>query len=295
MAAVLAVLLFILKVIGVLLAIVLALLVIALLIPVSLWVDYKDEALTLQVGALGLRYTVFPKKKTDDAPKADKQESSAEKPAEAVQSEKERVTTASVAAQEKQTVTESAAKEKRTENKCENTVPTAPKKSVQKVPGNKKIKAEQAASEQKPEQAAAEQVTDKSAALKLTFQQVVTAVRGVGAFGKAILCGIKVRHIHIYLPIIGDDAADTAIRYGKMQAWLYTGLGFLNRAMWLEFDECYLDADFMQEKQKKERFSCQISAQLIIMVIAVVRFIWLLWKANILDVLLEQFSGNNNV
>lgn len=286
MTAVIAVLLFILKTIGILLAAVLILLLAVLLIPVSLWVDYHDEALTLQVGALGLRYTVFPKKETDNAKKADERTATAKKQA----AKDQNVKGSTISEPQQSSGLESSVKV----NPVEGNQNAGSKITVQKIPDDKQQEAKPAM-EQKAEQADTKQQADKSTLLGLTFNQLVTAVRGVGALGKAILCGIKVRHIRVYLPVEGADAADTAIQYGHKQAWLHAGLGFLNRAMWLEFDECYLDADFLQEKQKKERFSCQISAQLIIMVIAVARFIWLLWKANILDALIENFSGNNNV
>ncbi len=278
MSAVLAVLLFILKAIGILLATVLVLLLIALLIPVSLWVDYHDEALTLQVGALGLRYTVFPPK-----------ESSGKKKRKTQAAEKAAAVREAQPAQPKEAETARAAAQENADLKAE-----TPKQSttVSELEGKAAKDTAAAQKSDAAEQEGVEPQPDKKQLLGLTFNQLITAVRGVGTLGKAILCGIKVRHIRIYLPVSGNDSADTAIRYGRMQAWLHTGLGFLNRAMWLEFDECYLDADFMQEKQKKERFSCQISAQLLIMVIAVVRFVWLLWKANILDTLLNQFSGN---
>ncbi len=226
MSALIAALLFLLKALGILLLVILALVLIALLIPVSTWIDYHDEALTVQVGALGLKYTVLPQK---------------EKP-----------------------------------NK-------KPKKKSQKKPKPK------AAAKEKPKKALPK---EKNQLMQLTFDQLVTVVKGLGAMGKRILNGLKVKHIRLYVPVTGEDAAETAIRYGKMQAWLHGGLGVLNRAIWLDFDECRLEADFLGKGEKNSRFSCQISAQMLIMGIAAARFVWLLWKADILDALLAQFSGN---
>lgn len=224
MSALITVLLFLLKAVGILLLVALGLILVALLIPVSLWLDYHDEDLTVKVGALGLKYTLLPQKqKPDETPKA---------------------------------------------------------KSAEK--SKKKGKTAQP-SKAEPQ--------DKNALMQLTFDQMVTAVKGLGTMGKRIVNGLKVKHIRLYLPVTGEDAADTAIRYGKMQAWLHAGLGVLNRAIWLDFDECRLEADFLAKGEKKSRFSCQISARLLIMVIAVTRFVWLLWKANILPVLMDQFAG----
>ena len=101
----------------------------------------------------------------------------------------------------------------------------------------------------------------------------------------------RIKHICLYLPVQGDDAADTAIKYGKMQAWLHTGLAVINRMLWLEFDEFRLEPDYMGDRAKTERFSCQVSARLIIIVIAAIKLLWLLWTEKILDPLLDQLAG----
>lgn len=132
---------------------------------------------------------------------------------------------------------------------------------------------------------------DKKLLLGLSFQQLVTAVKGLGKLGRRVAAGLRITHIRLYLPITGEDAADTAMRYGNCQAWLGAGLGVLNRAVWLDFDEYRLEADFLAKEGKKPRFSCQISARLLIMVIAAAGYLRLLWRAKILEALLAQFSG----
>lgn len=263
MSALITVLLFLLKAVGILLLVALGLIAVALLIPVSLWLDYHDEDLTVKVGALGFKYTLLPQKeKPEETPKA----KSAEKP-------KAKTTTAQPPKPETAQQPKAAAAEK-------------PKATAKEPPKT-------AAKQTKPADANPPKAEpqDKNALMQLTFDQVVTAVKGLGAMGKRIVNGLKVKHIRLYLPVTGEDAADTAIQYGKMQAWLHAGLGVLNRAIWLDFDECRLEADFLAKGEKKSRFSCQISARLLIMVIAVTRFVWLLWKANILPVLIDQFAG----
>lgn len=245
MPALITVLLFLLKALGILLLAALAILLLALVIPVSLWLDYHEEDITVQVGVLGLKYTLLPQK---------------EKP-------------------EKKPRAKSA------------------KKTKAKTKAAKQPKA--AAAKEPPKEATVKQLQaqpqGKGALLGLTFDQLVTTVKGLGTMGKRIVNGLKVRHIRLYLPVTGEDAADTAMQYGRMQAWLHAGLGVLNRAVWLDFDEFRLEADFLAKGEKKSRFSCQISARLLIMGIAVARFGWLLWKANILPVLLDQFAGKEKI
>ena len=225
MSALTGILLGTVQVLGILLLVILAVLVLALVIPVSVWIAYREEQLTVQAGALSLRYTLLPrpKKEKPEKPKKPKQ-------------------------------------------------PQNPKKPRKK------------AADAPPQ--------DKDKLLKLTFAQLVLLVRGLGTLGRRIVGGIKIRHIRVHLCVTGKDAADTALQYGKLRAWLHTGIGVLNNALWLEFDQFQIDTDFLAEKQKKPAFSCQISTQLLIMVLAALRFLWLLWKENILDALLAKFSGH---
>ncbi len=253
MSALITALLFLLKALGILLFVILALILLALVIPVSLWLDYHDEDLTVKVGALGFKYTLLPRK---------------EKPAKKTKAKSTKKPKAKTAASKPPKATASKSSQ------------------AEQVPKPNAAAKQAEAADAKPH--------DKNALMRLTFDQMVTAVKGLGKMGKRILNGLKVKHIRVYLPVTGEDAADTAIRYGKMQAWLHAGLGVLNRAVWLDFDEFRLEADFLAKGEKKSRFSCQISARLLIMVIAATRFVWLLWKANILPVLLDQFAGKED-
>ena len=242
------------KTLGILLLVVLALLVLALVIPVSAWLAYDGDNFTVRVGALGLQYPVFPPRETK--PK-DPKKSKKAKPARKQAGKKP-------AAQPTKTAQAAQAAQKVT--------PEPPQGDTAKD------------GEQAPPQ-------DKKLLLGLSFQQLVTAVKGLGKFGQRVVAGLRITHIRLYLPITGEDAADTAMRYGKCQAWLGAGMGVLNRAVWLDFDEYRLEADFLAKEGKKPHFSCQISARLLIMVIAAARYLWLLWRAKILEALLAQFSG----
>lgn len=253
MPVLITVLLFLLKALGIFLLAALAILLLALVIPVSLWLDYHEEDITVQVGALGLKYTLLPQKEKPEKKPREKD------------------------------VKKTKAKTKAAKQ---------PKAAAAKEPSKEAtVKQPKPADAKQPQP----QPQGKGALLGLTFDQLVTTVKGLGTMGKRIVNGLKVRHIRLYLPVTGEDAADTAMQYGRMQAWLHAGLGVLNRAVWLDFDEFRLEADFLAKGEKKSRFSCQISARLLIMGIAVARFGWLLWKANILPVLLDQFAGKEKI
>ena len=241
------VLLFLLKTLGILLLAVLAVLLIALVLPISVWLAFEDNAFTVHAGVWRWRIQVFPPAQKSGGKKTEKQ--------------KKKTSRAKSAKAEKTAQSPAAGSEKT----------------------KKPDKPENAESEKSP-----------GLLLGLTFQQLVEAVKGLGWLGRRILGGLRFTHIRLYMPVTGSDAAETAIRYGKIQAWLHSGLAVLNRAFWLDFDECRMEADFLAKGEKKPHFSCQISTRLLIMVIAVLRFAWLLWKKGILTVLIDQFVGNEN-
>jgi hypothetical protein len=217
MAAVGAVLLLILKILGIVLAVLLGLLILVLLIPASVWIDYSEKGLTVKAGMLFLKFQLLPARPK----KAKKKKNAAEADA-------------------------------------------------------GKHDAAQKKKEKKPDREKA----------KLTFDQIVAAVKGAGRFLKAVLDKMRITHIRILLPITGADAADTAIKYGQAQAWLHSGLAVLNRAVWLDFDECRLVPDYTGKYSDLAHCSCKISAQLIIIAIAGVKLFLLLKDEKVLDAIL---------
>ncbi|MCI2046785.1 MAG: DUF2953 domain-containing protein [Faecalibacterium sp.] len=223
MAAVGAVLLAILQVLGILLAVLLGVLLLLVLVPASVWVDYAGEVLTVKVGILFFRFRLLPKK--EKKPLTERQRQAAEK--------KQRKKAAKAAA------------------KAQNAAPKTQQETA-----------------------------------KLTAEQICAAIKGAGRFLRAVLSHLHITQICICLPVTGQDAADTAIRYGKTQAWLHGILGVLNQAMWLDFDECRLEPDFTGKMDECTHCSCKISAQLIIIGIAAGKLFLLLKEEKVLDAIL---------
>lgn len=283
------------KTLGILLLVVLAVIFLALVIPVSVWLAYDGDDFSVQVGALGLKYPVFSsKEEEEDEPEPDQAKAATSEATEKAAPNPPQPPKPKPAPETAQAKTSQPPKVSQPQPKAQ-TAKAAPKakasaKTTEKAKNKPTPKPVQPA--KKPAEKPAQQ--DKNLLLGLSFDQLVTAVKGLGKFGQRIVAGLKIRHIRLYVPITGDDAADTAIKYGKCQAWLHAGLGVLNRAIWLDFDECRLEADFLAKEAKKPHFSCQISAQLLIMVIAALRYLWLLWRAKILEALLAQFSGSTS-
>ncbi len=121
---------------------------------------------------------------------------------------------------------------------------------------------------------------------KLTFDAVCGLADTAGPFLRAVLGGLRITGIRLYWPVHADDAAATALLYGKTQAWLHAGLALLDRVFWLDFKECRLDPDFTGKQAGTEYFSCKISARLLIIAVAAVKLILRLKDEDVLDAFL---------
>lgn len=145
-----------------------------------------------------------------------------------------------------------------------------------------KAKEEKAAAKAKKKQENGKK-KEPGARAKLTLETVCALAGSAGIFLRAVFGALRIRHIRIRWPVHAEDAAATALRYGKAQAWLHTCLALLNRVFWLDFDECRLEPDFTGKQAGTEYFSCKISAQLIIIVIAAVKLVLRLKEEDLLS------------
>lgn len=69
-------------------------------------------------------------------------------------------------------------------------------------------------------------------------------LRGAGRLTRAIFGTLRFTKIRICLGVRGEDPAQAARTYGKLNAWLYTSLGVLDRFLFLDFEELRLLPDF---------------------------------------------------
>ena len=152
-------------------------------------------------------------------------------------------------------------------------------KSAAKKAAKEAKKAEQ---KQQDEQNAAKKKKEHKA--KVTLDVICRMVSAAGRLLRGVFGALRVRNIRLRLPVSGKDAADTAVQFGKMQAYLGTTVGFLNQFFWLDIKEMHLDPDFTGALKDTEHFSCQITAQLIIMVVAAAAFVYTLFKEKLIDV-----------
>lgn len=211
-----AVLLFLLKAVGILLLVVLVLILIALFCPFCADVQWEDETLTIRAGALGITFPVF------QYPRPEKPEK-----------------------------TRKAKPEKK---------PKEPKPRKEASPRKK---------------------------AKLTLNTLCTILRGAGKLTRAVIGSLKFTKINVCLGVRGEDPAEAARLYGKLNAWLYTSLGFLDRFIYLDFEQLRLLPDFgSAQPTVKDRVSFRVTAQSYAVVFTAVRVLYEFWREKVLDVFL---------
>ena len=152
--------------------------------------------------------------------------------------------------------------------------PEKPKKEKKK----KSKKKPEAESKPKPE------ATPRKKA-KLTLNIVCTILRGTGKLTKVVFGALRITKINICLGVRGEDPADAARSYGKLQAWLYPTLGVLDHFFFLEFDQLRVLPDFgSAQPTVQDKVSFRVSAQALFIVIAAVRVLYEFWRKKVLDI-----------
>ena len=211
-----AVLLVLLKGIGVLLLVVLILAVVLLFCPFCADVQWTNDVLTIRAGSLGLTLPVL------------------QYPA-----------------------------------------PEKPKKKKKKKPAGQK-----ADKKPRPE-------TPPRKKARLTLNILCTILRGAGRLTRAIIGSLRITKIDVVLGVRGEDPAEAARSYGRLNAWLYPALGFLDRFVYLDFEQLRLLPDFgSAQPTVQDRVSFRVSAQAYAIVFTAVRVLYEFWREKVLDVFL---------
>lgn len=150
-----------------------------------------------------------------------------------------------------------------------------PKKEKKKKP-KKKAEPKEPKKETPPRQKA-----------KLTLNILCTILRGAGSLTRAVIGSLRFTHIRVRLGVRGDDPAEAARTYGKLNAWLYSALGILDRFVYLDFEQLQLLPDFgTPEPTVQDSVSFRMSAQLYAIVFTALRVLYEFWREKVLDVFL---------
>ncbi|MDD4851461.1 MAG: hypothetical protein PHO10_12295 [Gemmiger sp.] len=96
-----------------------------------------------------------------------------------------------------------------------------------------------------------------------------------GAVGGWVLRHIHMRHLRVYWPVTGADAADTALWYGKLLGLCNSVWVVATNKLDIRADDLRIEPDFTGESLEKRQIACQITARPCILVAA---GIYLLYK-----------------
>ena len=235
-----AVLLFLLKALGILLAVALGLILLLLLCPFCADVCWEQDVLTVRVGALGVTFPVYRYPQPEPGP--------------------------------------DAAPPKGLWNKMRSRFAAWRSDRKAKKAARKAAK--------KPKQTTKSTASPRKKA-KLTLDILCSILRGAGTLLRAVFGALRFTRIRVRLGVRGEDPADAARACGKLNAWLYPALGFLDRFMYLDFEELRVLPDFGTESPAVEdRVSFRVSAQALFIVIAAVRVLYAFWREKVLDLFL---------
>lgn len=104
---------------------------------------------------------------------------------------------------------------------------------------------------------------------KIALSDWVQFISTVGGLMRMLLKLIQIRDIRIIYPIRGEDAAQTAIRYGQFHAYLGSALGVLRNFLNMQFKQVDILPDFNGDCKYQRYFYCKIKAIPFIIIIAV--------------------------
>ena len=247
-----AVVLLILKVIGVVLLVLLALVVLVLLTPMGVAGDWRAGTLSVRLKIGPLSFALWPR---------------AEKPPSAKTGGKpagERPSPAPPAPQPQ------AAAPKPPEPAAQKPVPP-PSKAAAPEPEKTEKASPLPAFLQKRLDAAIAYARKDPAAFAGTM------LGHAGWFTKRLLKGLRVRHLCIWWSITGEDAAQTALRFGQMMTLSNNLLTYLRQFISIEADSLWLEPDFTGQQRSRRAVSGQLTARPGTLLLLAARFGWRLW------------------
>lgn len=76
-----------------------------------------------------------------------------------------------------------------------------------------------------------------------------------------LLRGVEVRKLTVFWTVTGDDAADTAVAYGRRMALANNLLGLARQYLSIRADSLRMEPDFTGQMAEKRIFSCQIQTR----------------------------------
>lgn len=261
MSAVLAVVLTVLKILGIVLAVILVLVAVVLVLPVGLSLRYEGKTLELRLRAGPIRILLYPRPSQS-------------------------------AAQARQGAAPEAAPAGPGRDSPK---PAAPRcawagESAAQAAGPAVPKASVAAPAGQPEKKAGEKSPNKNKASARPekpglVERVLGAFRSnpveflshlfslVMAAGGWLLHGVRITRLRVLWTVTREDASDTAITYGRAVAALNTALAVARDHMKIESEELRLEPDFTGERAAQRRISFELFTRPVIVLVIGVRLL----------------------
>ncbi len=108
----------------------------------------------------------------------------------------------------------------------------------------------------------------KKSKFPIMLEDISTIIATATGAIKIIFKGIYFNKIRIFYPVYKENADQTAIYYGQLQAYVSATFACLQNILNLRFKSVKLVADFNNELSKNTYLSCKIYASPIILIIA---------------------------
>lgn len=259
MSAVLAVVLTVLKILGIVLAVILVLVAVVLVLPVGLSLRYEGKTLELRLRAGPVRILLYPRPSQS-----------------AAQARQGAAPEAAPAGPGRDSPKPAAPRCARAgESAAQAAGPAVPKASVAAPAGQPEKKA----GEKSPNKNKASARPEKPGLV----ERVLGAFRSnpveflshlfslVMAAGGWLLHGVRITRLRVLWTVTREDASDTAITYGRAVAALNTALAVARDHMKIESEELRLEPDFTGERAEQRRISFELFTRPVIVLVIGVR------------------------
>ncbi len=151
-------------------------------------------------------------------------------------------------------------------------------------PMTKKQKKEVKKAEKQGEEQAEKEVkkAKKKLNISLFAEDIVEIVQTAGSVINKIIKSMTFKNVSLVLPVHKDDAAQTAIAYGNMNAYISGAIATLHNYLQLNIKKVNIICDYDNTFEKDTYFYCKIGATPIIILIVAVYAVIRLKKNNVL-------------
>ena len=99
-----------------------------------------------------------------------------------------------------------------------------------------------------------------------------------GWLGRRLLRTVRVQHLDVFRTVTADEASTTAELYGAEIAALNNLLAFLQQYIRLQSDRLWLEPDFTGERTGERNISFRVSIGTGVLLWLLLRLLWRLWK-----------------